>query len=308
MRRVILLFTVAVAVLLVLPATGCGGGDQQGGEELRVLASMSVLADITQNVAGDRASVRPIVPPDTDPHAFQPAPSDLRDVSEADLVVLNGADLEGPLATAIGNVAADAAVIEASAGLASRKPQPGEPQLDDHAVDPHFWLDPKLAITYVHNIRDGLIQVDPDGAETYRANAVAYVEQLRALDDDITAIVAQIPKARRKLVMNHASHGYFADAYGFQVVGTIIPSVATGETPSARRLAELTRSIREAGVPAIFVELGADPRLAQQIAFETGISVVDDLRDHSLTPRDGVAPTYVDMMRYNAQRITGALR
>lgn len=308
MRRIILLFTVAVAVLLVVPAIGCGRGDQQGGEELQVLASMSVLADIAQNVAGDRASVRPIVPPDTDPHAFQPAPSDLRNVSEADLVVLNGADLEGPLATAIGNVAAGAAVIEASSGLASRTPQPGEPQLDDHAVDPHFWLDPELAITYVHNIRDALIQVDPDGAEAYRANAAAYVEQLRALDDDITAIVAQIPKARRKLVMNHASHGYFADAYGFQVVGTIIPSVATGETPSARRLAELTRSIREAGVPAIFVELGADPRLAQQIASETGISVVDDLRDHSLTPRGGVAPTYVDMMRYNAQRITAALR
>ena len=120
--------------------------------------------------------------------------------------------------------------------------------------------------------------------------------------------MATVPEANRKLVMDHASHGYFADRYGFTIVGTVIPGVGTGETPTAKQLGDLTAAIRASGAKAIFVEAQENPKLAQQIAAETGIVVVDDLLDHSLTKPDGVAPTYIDMMKFDTRRIVEALR
>ena len=108
--------------------------------------------------------------------------------------------------------------------------------------------------------------------------------------------------------MDHASHGYFADRYGFTIVGTVIPGAATSESPTARQLSDLTRTIRETGVKAIFVEAGENPQLAEQIGAETGVKVVTDLLDHSLTAADGPAPTYIDMMKYDTRRIVEALR
>ena len=108
--------------------------------------------------------------------------------------------------------------------------------------------------------------------------------------------------------MNHVSHGYYADRYGFSVVGTVVPSVSMGETPTAKQLTDLTAAIRASGAKAVFVENDENPKLAQQIATETGITVVDDLLDHSLTEPDGVAPTYIDMMKFDTRRIVEALR
>jgi ABC-type Zn uptake system ZnuABC Zn-binding protein ZnuA len=197
-------------------------------------------------------------------------------------------------------------VVEASDGLTPRTPQPGEPQRD--AVDPHFWLDPTLVETYVENIRAAFAETDPEGAAAYAANAAAYVEELEALDDWIATQIDAVPADRRKLVMNHMSHGYFADRYGFAVVGAVIPSVGTDDAPTARQLADLTQAIEATGAAAIFVELGQSPTLAQQIAAETGVTVIDDLRDHSLSGPDGEAPTYTEMMKYDTRRIVEALR
>ncbi len=299
--------------MLVL-AAGCGAGDSSGAggeqdsDKLAVVASLSVLADIAQNVAGDRFQVRSLVPLETDPHSFEPTPADLRDVASADLVVINGGGLEGPLLEMLENAGGEAIIVDASAGLRSRSPQPGEPPLGSSETDPHFWLDPTLVKTYVANIRDAFVEADPAGAAEYEANAAAYARRLDELDAWIRGQVATVPAADRKLVMNHASHGYFADEYGFSVVGTVIPGVGTGETPTARQLSELTAAIRESGAGAIFVEIEENPKLAQQIAAETGIVVVDDLLDHSLTEPDGAAPTYIDMMRFDTWRIVEALR
>ena len=174
--------------------------------------------------------------------------------------------------------------------------------------DPHFWLDPMNVVTYVANIRDGLISVDPAGAEVYRANAERYIAQLNELDRFIADQVAAIPEADRKLVTNHESFGYFADRYGFRIIGTIVPGVSTGASPSAQQLARLTGRVRDAGVKVIFLETGANPQLAEQLARETGITIVSDLYTHSLSEADGPAPTYIDMMRYNVKRIVEALK
>jgi ABC-type Zn uptake system ZnuABC Zn-binding protein ZnuA len=307
---------------LALLAAGCGAQGSDGEEgELNVLATTTVLADVAQNVAGDRFTVDALVPRNADLHAFEPTPGDLRRIAGADLLVVNGAGLEGWLDKYLEDVD-EANVVTASKGLVPREPGAGEPVHEhedaeageeeeahhDEEADPHFWLDPTLVKSYVDEIAAAFAARDPGHAAAYRANAAAYKEQLDELDVWIAEQVATVPPERRKLVMNHASHGYWADRYDFQVVGAVIPSVSTGAAPTAADLSDLMRTIRREKVAAIFVEVAENPALAQQIAGDAGVRVVTDLLDHSLTGRDGVAPTYIDMMKFDTTRIVEALR
>ena len=306
-----LLFAVflVLAAAAALGAAGCGARrSAPTGGALEAVATESFLADIAQNVAGDRFTVRTLIPPGADPHSFEPTPKDIGEVVAADLVIVNGGGLEGPLLDTIQSAGGSATIADASAGLKSRTPQPGEPPLAAGQTDPHFWLDPTLVETYVANIRDAFVKADPAGVAAYEANAAAYTAKLRRLDAWIKAQVTQIPPADRKLVMNHASHGYFADRYGLQVIGTVIPSVGTSESPTAQQLGDLTAAIRRSAAKAIFVEVDENPQLARQIAAETGITVVDDLLDHSLTRAGGAAATYIDMMKNDTRRIVEALK
>lgn len=293
--------SVAAALLLAAAVTagaaGCGDGDAAAGGRLDVLASATFLADIAQNVAGERFTVRSLVPPDADLHAYEPTPRDLAEVAGADLLVVNGAGLEQALEDTVRSSGSDVRVVVASEGLTPR-----------HGDDPHFWLDPVLVKTYVANIRDAFAAADPEGAAVYERNAAAYEAKLDGLDRWIRAQVATVPPGARKLVTNHLSYGYFAARYGFEVVGAVLPGVSTGDVPSARELAELARTVRASGAKAVFVELEADPSLARQIAAETGVTVVADLRDHALSGPEGEAPTYIAMMKYDTRRIVEALR
>jgi len=179
--------------------------------------------------------------------------------------------------------------------------------LHRHIGDPHFWLDPTNVIRYVGNIREGLSRADPAGAEAYARNAEAYAAQLKELDAWIAAQVARIPPTRRLMVTNHESFGYFADHYGFRIIGTIVPSVSTEASPSAAQLARLVDRIRAARAPAIFLETGASTQLAEQVGRETGIKVVTGLYTHSTSEPAGAAPTYIKMMRHNVTLIVEAL-
>ena len=204
-------------------------------------------------------------------------------------------------------------VIEAAAGLTQREPKAGEHAEEhedehEHEGDPHFWLDPNNVIKYVENIRDGLTKADPDGAATYTANAAAYIAKLQELDRWIADRVKDVPEANRKLVTNHESFGYFADRYGFQIIGTVMPSVSTGSAPSAQQLAQLIDHIKSTGAKAIFLETGTNPQLAEQVAQEAGVTAVTELYSHSITEAGGAAPTYLDMMKFNADAIVAALK
>lgn len=309
-------------ILLSLVLSGCGQSPAQPAG-LRVLAVESFLADIAQNVAGDRAQVEMLIPLGLDPHAFEPTPQDVARVAQSTVLIVNGAGLEEWLDEVLVNAGGERIVIEAAAGLQMRTPREGElaghhhegeehneneEHHHHHEGDPHFWLDPLLIVAYVENIRAGLTQADPAGAEIYAANAAAYITQLKELDAWIQAQVATIPAERRLLVTNHESFGYYADRYGFRVVGAVIPSVSTGATPTAQEMAALVESIRSSGAPAIFLETGANPQLAEQISRETGVAVVSDLYTHSITAADGEAPTYLAMMRRNTEKIVAALK
>jgi len=276
---------------------------------LKVMAVETFLTDMAQNVAGNRLTVSALLPYGVDPHSYEPTPGDVAEVADSDALIVNGAGLETFLDKLLQSAGGKRKIIEAAAGLTSRETREGE-LVDDkhHEGDPHFWLDPNNVIKYVENIRDGLSQVDPIGAMAYAANAEAYIAQLRELDAWIAGQVKQVPENRRLLVTNHESLGYFADRYGLRIIGTIVPSVSTGASPSAQQLARLVDRIKETGVSAIFLETGTNPQLAQQVAKETGIKVVTGLYTHSTTEPGGPAPTYIEMMKYNTRAIVDALK
>jgi manganese/iron transport system substrate-binding protein len=177
-----------------------------------------------------------------------------------------------------------------------------------HDSDPHFWLDPNNVIQYVQNIRDGLTRADPAGAADYTRNAAAYIAKLNELDTWIQAQVTTIPPERRLLVTNHESFGYFADRYGFRIVGTVVPSVSNDASPSAQQIARLEDRINVTHAIAIFLETGANAQLANQVASDTGVKVVSDLFTHTISAPGGLAPTYIDMMKFDVTEIVNALK
>ena len=269
------------------------------GVDFTVLGLETFLVDMAQNVAGERVRVEPLLPLGLDPHTYEPTPRDLVRIAESQVLIINGAGFEEWLEELLDNTGGQGQVIEAAEGLT---------ESSDRPADPHFWLDPISAITYVENIRDGLSAIDPQGQQVYHRNAEAYIEELKALDAWIADQVEQLPAERRILVTNHESFGYYADRYGFSIIGTVIPSISTGSSPSARQLIRLVDEIEKSNAPAIFLESGANPQLADQVALETGVKVIGDLYTHSISLPDGDAPSYIAMMKYNTRTIVEALK
>jgi ABC-type Zn uptake system ZnuABC Zn-binding protein ZnuA len=300
MRRPGVLLVCGVAVLAALALAGCGKskpGSAAGPSP--VLAVEPFLADIAQQVAGNRLTVRALMPSGVDPHSFEPAPRDMSAIAASRLLIVNGAGMEESLEKTISGAEGTRTVVEASAGLV--------PRMSGDEPDPHFFLDPLKVVTYAENIRAGFAAFDPAGAAQYAENAAAYTAKLRELDGWIRAEVEKIPAGQRMLVTNHESLGYFAESYGFRVVGTVLPGVTTGAAPSARQVAELVETLKRTGARAVFLEEGTDPKLARQIAAEAGIQVVTGLYTHSITDASGPAPSYLAMMRYNVAQIVKAL-
>lgn len=306
-------FNIILGTLLAASLfTGCSPAPQNTDRPLTVLASTTFLADIAQNVAGDRTTATSLLPIGADPHAYQATPTDVVKISDSTVLILNGLEYEHFIEPLLENADGERLVITATEGLEPRagaaEAHETETGTDEHeAGDPHMWLDPNLVITYVENIRDGLSQADPAGAEMYKTNAEAYISQLNELDAWIKTQVQSIPTERRLLVTNHESMGYFAERYGFTVVDTILPSFSSEASASAQEIASAVESIKASGAPAIFLGEVENDALAQQIAQETGVRVVTGLHLESLT--DGApAPTYIEMMKANVALIVDALQ
>jgi ABC-type Zn uptake system ZnuABC Zn-binding protein ZnuA len=282
------------------PGSGSGGAEAQ----VEVVATTTYLADIVRNVAGDRVPVSSLMPVGGDPHSFEPRPQDARTIAESRLVVSDTPGLS-PVVDALvkATIQPNAAILEAATGLAGRTAQEGDEH--DGEIDPHFWLDPLNVVTYVANIRDALIALDPQDADAFRRNADEYSSRLRILHSYINSQVSSIPPERRLLVTNHETFGYFADRYGFTVVGTVFRTLGAEGTPSAKQLARLVDAVRTTKAPAIFLETGSNTDLADEVARETGARVVTDLYTHSLGKN---APDYIEMMRWNVRLIVEALR
>jgi len=282
---------------------GCGpsGNETLGsGEKVRVSATTSVIQDLVRHVGGDRVEVTSIVPVGGSPETFQPSPRDAGRISESWVVLENGLGLDTwveALVESAGNE--EQTVVELSEGL-----EPLEGEEPEHAEgNPHFWLDVANARYYVERIRDTLVEVDPEGAEEYEANAEEYLAELEELDNYVRERAQSIPEERRKLVTFHDAFPYFAEAYGFELVDVILQN--PDAKPSSREVAEVVRRIEEEDVPAVFTEPQFNIRLAETIAEEADVEVYELYTD-TLVDEDA-GDTYEDMMRTNIDRITEAL-
>jgi ABC-type Zn uptake system ZnuABC Zn-binding protein ZnuA len=293
-------WTIALAATLVLAACGPGKpASPQASDGIRVVATTTVFADIIRNVAGDRVNVDSIVPPGVGPEDFEPKPDDARLLSGADLVVSNGVGLDDFLAD----------LLESGSGSSTKDLVLGEgiPALTDGGeVNPHFWLDPTLVRDhYVPRIAAALGEVDPANAAAYEANAAAYAAELETLDEELRSKVDTLPAANRRLVTFHDAFPYFAQHFGFELVGVILENV--GQEPTAAELAALVEQVRAAQVKAVFSEAQFSPELSATLAREAGIeSVVATLYTDSLG--DAPADSYLGLMRWNVDQIVDALR
>jgi ABC-type Zn uptake system ZnuABC Zn-binding protein ZnuA len=293
-------FVLFFVILLNACNSGVSSAPTPQDGKPHVLATTSILADFAQNVAGDRIKVDSLLPPGVDPHAYQTRPADATKVAKSTVLITNGANYEQFLKPILDNAGGKRLVIEASAGLT---PLTATGPSDNGSVDPHFWLDPILVIKYVENIRDGLSTADPAGADVYRTNADAYIKQLKDLDAWIQSQVDTLTPEKKYLVTNHEVLGYFADRYKFTIVGEVIPSLSSEASPSAQEMAALVEKIRSSNVMVIFLDAMDNPALADQVAKDAHVKVINDLHLESLTPPDGSASSYLEMMKDNADKI-----
>jgi ABC-type Zn uptake system ZnuABC Zn-binding protein ZnuA len=288
-----LLAVVAAATLLA--ACGDGPGDTTAHGGPTVVATTTQLGDLTRAVAGTRAGVRQILEPNSDPHAYEPRPSDVRAVSGAKLVVRSGGDLDGWLGDVLRNAGSDARSITILDGLRARR--------DGDGVDPHWWQDPRNALVAVGRIRDALVAADPAGRGVYAANAARYSARLRSLDGAIAACMQRIPARERRLVTDHDALGYYADRYAIEVVGTVIPALSTQAQASAGEVAQLVRTIRATGVSTIFPESSVNPKLTRAIARDAHASVGPALYADSLGAKGSGGATYLGSLRSNTRAL-----
>jgi len=297
---VVALLTGIVACSLDDETTSPGSSaDGPGTSVLDVVTTTSVFADIVQNVGGSRVRATSIIPAGVGPEDYEPKPDDARKLADADLIVSNGVGLDDFL---------DDLLASGSGGETPRLVLgEGIPILTVGGEEnPHFWLDPSLVVEYyLPAIAAKLAEVDPDGRATYDTAAAAYAATLEALDAELQARVAEIPGANRKLVTFHDAFPYFAEHFGFELVGVIVDNV--GQEPTAGELAALVETVKAAGVKAVFSEAQFNPNLSETLAEEAGITnVVTTLYNDSLGPAP--ADTYGGLMRWNVDQIVPALQ
>ncbi|MBM3995020.1 MAG: metal ABC transporter substrate-binding protein [Planctomycetes bacterium] len=291
---------------------GCSNNARRPGR-VRVVATYSILGDLVQNVAGDSAEVTTLVGPDCDAHTFEPTPKDGVSLAEADIVFENGVNFEGWLDKLHKSSKSKAKRIVVTEGLQLRGGEcnhahkPGEKH--EHEDDPHVWHDVKNAIHMVSVIRDQLAEADPPSAETYKANATAYLAKLKALDAWVVEKVTSVPKQNRKLVTSHDTFGYFAERHGFEIVGTMLTSVSTeASDPSPATFARLVESVKAAKVPAIFAENVHNPKLMERLGKEAGVRLAQPLFTDALGKPGSEGATYEKMVRHNVTIIVEALK
>jgi zinc/manganese transport system substrate-binding protein len=281
---------------------GCGSAERDDDRPL-VVATHSVLGDLVRNVVGDQADVEVVMPAGADPHDFEPSAAQVAEATEADLIVANGLDFEHGLEDALAAAAGEGVPILSLGEQLDPLPLAG-----GSGDDPHWFTDPERMATAAGLVADAVSEVEGIDGEVVRSHARSYADSLSALTEDVEAELDRVPADRRRLVTNHEVLGYFADRFGFDVVGTVIPSGSTLAEPSAADLGELVDTIEDSGIPALFVDATAASGLADVLADEVGddVSVVE-LWSESLGDSDSPASTYRDLIRTNADRIVEAL-
>lgn len=291
-----------LATLVLLVGAACGARGASSSSD--VIATTSIVGALTKAVAGDTFEVGVIVGPGVDPHDYEASPDDATRIAGAKVVFRNGIGMDTFLDRVIAG-SGQATVVTVTDEVKLRQGEAEDGKLED---DPHVWHDPANAKIMVDNIATALSSAYPDRASTFGTNATAYKAKLDGVDAEIKTLIEAIPPANRKVVTNHDALGYFLERYGLTYIGAVIPSVSTAGEPSARDIAALQATIRAEGVKAIFAESSVDPKIAREIAKDTGIRIVDDLYGDSLGKPGSEADTVDKMLLVNARKIANALK
>jgi zinc/manganese transport system substrate-binding protein len=316
--RVLAALLASVAVVLASCGDEEGSSSTSTDDRPTVVVTTNILGDVVENLVGDEFQIVTIMPVGSDPHEFQPSAQQVAQIGAADGLIVNGAGFEEGLLDVIESAEGDGVpVFEAIGAVATigfgggHHDEQGDEDEDEHehgGDDPHFFTDPaRMAIAADAIVAFLIANVDGVDVDVLDANAAAYVAELEALDREVETVLADIPAKRRVLVTNHEVFGYFANRYGFEVIGTVIPSGTTVGGASAQELVELAGVIEHEGVPAIFTDTSSSDKLASTLADEVGEVEVVELFSESLGSDDSQGATYLDMVRTNAERIAAAL-
>jgi len=308
-----ILFLLIADLLSAVYVFGSGHGESSPGTDvtgrLNVVASTSIIGDVVANIGGDAINLSVLIGVGQDPHSFEPTPATLASVESAQVIFTNGFGLEQNLIDII-NATAKGVIEEVSKGI---KPRGAEESDHDHgAFDPHVWFDPTKVLIWVDNIENALVKADPPNQSGYHSRAERYRQSLTELDSYIRSQTSSIPEKDKTLVTDHEVLGYFADEYGFKLIGTILPGVSAAADASTRHMSDLVDLLRKEGVSVIFIGSTAGngvEKLAETLAGELKNEVkIVTLLTGSLSQQGEPGDSYINYMKYDADRIAGALR
>lgn len=293
--------------MLTLPSLAAV--DLSDGRQLRVVASTSIIGDIVAQVGGEAIELTTLMAPGQDPHSYEPGAQELTAVAQADVIFINGWNLEESLVSNLKTIGENVPVVPISANI---QPLYHDETADEPgSADPHVWFDIDNVQQWVQNVVQVLSTLDPATAATYQSNAEQYAAQLADLQTDITVQLATIPPNRRVLVTNHDAFSYFAQAYGFEVIGTIVPGLSSIAEPSANDLSHLIEVMAAHNLCTIFTENSSSSSLAQTVADElAGCDTVQviPLYGGALGPAGSGADSYIGMFRANVDAIVAGLK
>ncbi|MDY0870323.1 metal ABC transporter solute-binding protein, Zn/Mn family [Dongia rigui] len=299
----------AAGLLLSVPAIAEADG------KLPVVATFSILGDLTQHIGGDAIALTTLVGPDSDAHAFEPTAESQRAVAGARVLVANGLGLEPWLDRLIDASTFKGELVEATTGIeplasteAEEPAAEGEGAHDhDHGgPDPHAFQDPKLVLTYIDNIAAGLAKAAPESAGAFRKNAEDLKARFRALDTELSASLGSLPSENKRILTSHDAFQYFGRAYGIDFVA--VQGMSTEAEPSAQDLKNIVEQIKGGDIKAIFIENMNDPRFVESLAADTGAVVGGDLHSDALSAPGGPAADLLSLYRYNAAELLKVLK
>lgn len=302
----------AVCLIGFLAALGLPALPARSDDRPVVVATFSILADLTQRVAGDHAQVLTLVGPNGDAHVYQPGPRESAELATAGILVANGLGFEPWLDRLVESSGFEGKLVIASEGvtpLAGAEAHEGEEADAEHdhgATDPHAFQDLSNARIYVANIAKGLTDVAPAHAADFKRNADQLSAEIAALDAQLKADFAAIPQERRRILTSHDAFRYFGRAYGIEFVS--VQGVSTEAEASTKDLVKIVRQARAGHLSAIFLENMTDPRLAETVAQEAGIRMGGELYADALSDPGGPAPDYLSLVRYNARQLLAAMQ
>lgn len=265
--------------------------------KIKVVSTFSILGDMVQNIGGNNIELTTLVGANGDGHVYEPTPADAKSVAAADVVFVNGLGFEGWINRLVKASGYKGKVIVATKGIKELKFE-GE-------LDPHAWQDLSNGRIYIKNIKNALIDVDPNNSDIYKKNFIAYDKILESMDKLTKDRFADIPKKNRKVITSHDAFLYFGRAYGIDFRSPV--GVTTESEPSAGELAELITEMRKDNIKALFAENITDPRLIKQLAKEVNAQIGGTLYSDALSDNSEPANTYINMFKYNVNELATIL-